>query len=271
MWHFLPALAVSAVFLALCVRADPTYLECNGLSTRVKQGKTIMGAHPKQVNRSALPFKLFRYNTTGEWTNFSIVATAPPGKIEFIVQAIDNSTFTNFVHPNYGVCGNEPGDVNSQMCLKCSTQLYANTYSCTDKKGCLFGAKANGTPNMTVLIGWSTGEQGYGTGVVIYAPVDLATAPVIPPLPPPPLPACTDNAKDFCRGDSTGAWCCNFYYHGCVCTDYGDYNHIKSICDGCGKHQGIHCANKKGKCKYNGAIVNDCCPAAPQCKKNALP
>jgi len=268
------ALQLLALATLFYVEADPTYLECNGLTTRVKQGKPIMGAHPKQVNASELPFKMFRYNSTGgDWVNYSVVNHA--GKeIEFILQAVDNMTLTNFVHPNFGVCGNDPAGDNKKLCLKCSTQLYANSYSCFGNAGCLFGVRKSGVHqqmladmNMNVLIGWSKGKESYGTGLVTYASFDLNTVPVIPPPAPPPLPACTGAAKDFCDHDWDSTWCCNFFYHGCVCTDFGDYNFMKNYCSSC-KDQCIHCANKKGKCKYAGADVHDCCPAAPQCKKN---
>jgi hypothetical protein len=125
---------------------------------------------------------------------------------------------------------------------------------------------------MNVLIAWSKGEGDYTPGLVKYVSLDLSTAPVVPPPPPPKLPACTGSLKDFCRdGDSTEAWCCNILYHGCVCTDYGDYNHIMAMCRDCKGADGcVHCPNKKGKCKWNGGEAFDCCPEAKECK-NGLP
>ena len=198
-----PTLLVWAVACAaLGADARPDMLECNGLSNRIKGGEQIMKIKPALfvLHPSEAPFQFYRYSgaTTSGWTNFALViAGGTLGQnLAFFIQATDNTTFNDYPDPVLG-CGNEAGGNARKVCLKCPTVIYTETWACMGD-GCTFGVKSNGTPNMTVLVGWSKGEDDYDPGLVTYTPYDLGTAPIRPPPPPPPLPECTGAARSFC-------------------------------------------------------------------------
>ena len=69
----------------------------------------------------------------------------------------------------------------------------------------------------------------------------------------PELPACQGWLHDFCSQTDPSTWCCNLGI-GCVCALDGTQQDIERYCSG-QQNGGISCGN---------------CPAAPQCKGDAV-
>jgi hypothetical protein len=273
-WHLL-------LLLVTTCHATPDMLECGGLSTRIKTGAQIMDCGIVKVNDpGSAPFELWKHGggKSDGYTNFSIKLSLNGRTSEtssVLIQSVDNNTLDTFnpSDPTFPLCN---GDLHyaNVLCPKCRTQIYAQPHDCLSGYGCTFGVKADApgpsSNNMTVLIAWSKGEDGYSPGVVKYVKMSLASVKPPPPTPapvPPKLPPCTDGRKSFCElaNDPSEAACCNLEVHGCVCTNWGDYNRISKFCNNSKEHRGVKCLNKKGKCIYNGGEDNSCCPGAPQC------
>jgi hypothetical protein len=159
------ALCITLALLG-AASAHPAYLDCGGLSFAIKNGSNIMTGPPQKVAMANANFQLQktssgRLSSTG-WTNYSIRLTKSDAQM--VLQVASNLTaITCFGH---GICGSDPRRVGHGLCQKCTTQLYAADFDCTDN-GCVFGLAGDGKSKVTVLVGTSSG------GLVFYTPVVL--------------------------------------------------------------------------------------------------
>ena len=123
-----------------------------------------MGYVPKKVTKDQAKFDLQPSGTgfKSGWTNYSLRITHCG--FAMLVQSADNrTTITGWGN---GICGNDPKRLGHGLCDKCTIQMYAAAYDCTDND-CMFGISGDGKSKATILVATAEGA------LVTYTPIQL--------------------------------------------------------------------------------------------------